>query len=160
MTEPTGKPALPEGFDESRSAFQRDANGLLRREAFTPERIAYLTEQVAKSGLWTFISAEDREASRQAILAEHTPGEDRLPGSLAVFGADEGPKARFRHLLGEIGDAFGREGLAAQKSVLVALKGGTGFVEAFGVSGLGRRFSHVPQSGAPIRAGARVGSQG
>ena len=76
MTEPTGKPALPEGFDESRSAFQRDANGLLRREAFTPERIAYLTEQVAKSGLWTFISAEDREASRQAILAEHTPGED------------------------------------------------------------------------------------
>lgn len=81
MTEPSGKPALPEGFDENRSAFQRDENGLLRREAFTPERVAYLTEQVTKSGLWTFISAEDREASRQAILADHTPGED-----LWIFG--------------------------------------------------------------------------
>ena len=42
MTDPSGKPALPEGFDPSRSAFQRDANGLLRREDFTPERVAYL----------------------------------------------------------------------------------------------------------------------
>ena len=57
MTDPSGKPALPEGFDPSRSAFQRDANGLLRREDFTPERVAYLTEQVTKSGLWTFLSA-------------------------------------------------------------------------------------------------------
>lgn len=76
MTDPSGKPALPEGFDPSRSAFQRDANGLLRREDFTPERVAYLTEQVTKSGLWTFLSAEEREASRQATLATHPPGED------------------------------------------------------------------------------------
>ncbi|MFT3809311.1 MAG: gamma-glutamylcyclotransferase [Micropepsaceae bacterium] len=81
MTERPVTPALPEGFDPTRSAFQRDANGLLRREDFTPERIAYLTEQVTRSGLWTFISAEDREASRQAILAAHPPGED-----LWIFG--------------------------------------------------------------------------
>ncbi len=81
MTFPPAKPVLPEGFDENRSAFQRDENGLLRREAFTPERVAYLTEQVTKSGLWTFISVEDREASRQAILADHKAGED-----LWVFG--------------------------------------------------------------------------
>lgn len=81
MTEPSSKPALPEGFDESRSAFQRDENGLLRREAFTAERVAYLTEQVSKSGLWTFLSAEEREASRQEILSRHTPGED-----LWIFG--------------------------------------------------------------------------
>lgn len=81
MTDSRHRPALPEGFDESKSAFQRDENGLLKREAFTPERVAYLTEQAAKSGLWTFLSAEDREATRQAILAEHKPGED-----LWVFG--------------------------------------------------------------------------
>jgi cation transport protein ChaC len=81
MPEQPAKPAYPDGFDESRSAFQRDENGLLRREAFTPERVAYLTEQVTKSGLWTFISAEDREASRQSILRDHPEGED-----LWVFG--------------------------------------------------------------------------
>ncbi len=63
------------------SPFRRDENGLLRREDFTPERIAWLTEQVHKSGLWTFISEEEREATRRAILARHTPGED-----LWVFG--------------------------------------------------------------------------
>ncbi len=81
MTEPPHRPAYPEGFDESRSAFRRDENGLLRREDFTAEKVAYLTEQVTKSGLWTFIRAEDREASRQATLASHPPGED-----LWVFG--------------------------------------------------------------------------
>lgn len=81
MTKPPAKPALPEGFDENRSAFQRDADGMLRREAFTPERVAYLTEQVTKSGLWKFISAEDREVSRQTTLAEHPVAED-----LWVFG--------------------------------------------------------------------------
>lgn len=81
MTEPSPQPGLPEGFDESRSAFQRDENGLLRRDAFTAEHVAYLTEQVTKSGLWTFISPEAREASRQAILAQHPPGQD-----LWIFG--------------------------------------------------------------------------
>lgn len=81
MSDPTPRPAFPEGFDESRSAFRRDENGLLRREDFTPERIAYLTEQVSKSGLWTFISVEDREASRQSILKDHPETED-----LWVFG--------------------------------------------------------------------------
>lgn len=72
---------LPADFDEQRSAFRRGPDGLLRREDFTPERIAYLTEQVSRSGLWTFISAEDREASRQETLARHRAGED-----LWVFG--------------------------------------------------------------------------
>jgi cation transport protein ChaC len=68
-------------FDESKSAFRRGPDGLLRREDFTPERIAYLTEQVSKSGLWTFISEEEREASRRQILSRHPEGED-----LWVFG--------------------------------------------------------------------------
>ena len=69
-------PAPPPAFDPARMPFLRGADGLLRREDFTPERIAYMTEQVHKSGLWTFISAEEREASRRAILARHTPGTD------------------------------------------------------------------------------------
>ena len=73
--------ATPPEYDDTRSSFQRDADGLLRRENFTPERTAYLMEQVAKSGLWTFISQEDRDASRAATLARHTPGAD-----LWVFG--------------------------------------------------------------------------
>jgi cation transport protein ChaC len=68
-------------FDDSKSSFQRDAEGMLRREHFTADRVAYLTEQVSKTGLWTFISAEEREASRRAILSRHTPGTD-----LWVFG--------------------------------------------------------------------------
>ncbi len=81
MSDPTPKASQPEGFDESRSAFQRDENGLLRRDAFTAERVAYLTEQVTKSGLWTFISPEERETSRRAVLAQHAADED-----LWIFG--------------------------------------------------------------------------
>lgn len=81
MAEP-GEPGFRlDGFDESKSSFQRDSEGMLRREHFTAERVAYLTEQISKTGLWTFISQEEREASRQAILSSHPPGTD-----LWVFG--------------------------------------------------------------------------
>jgi cation transport protein ChaC len=73
--------APPPVPDPARLPFQRGPDGLLKRDDFTPERIAYLTEQVHKSGLWKFISNEDREASRRAMLARHAPGTD-----LWVFG--------------------------------------------------------------------------
>ena len=73
--------AMPPDFDPKRSAFMRGEDGLLKREDFTPERIAYLTEQVAKSGVWKFGSAEDREASRRETLARHPAGQD-----LWIFG--------------------------------------------------------------------------
>ncbi len=61
--------------------FRPARDGLLRREDFTAEHVAALTERVSRSGLWTFISADEREASRRAILAEQAPGED-----LWIFG--------------------------------------------------------------------------
>ncbi|BCW90078.1 Glutathione-specific gamma-glutamylcyclotransferase [Alphaproteobacteria bacterium SO-S41] len=75
------KPSLPPDIDRSRLPFQRGEDGLLKREEFTAERVAYLTEQVHKSGLWKFISNEDREASRRATLARHPAGTD-----LWIFG--------------------------------------------------------------------------
>ena len=81
MAEPPKTSFRMEDFDESKSSFQRDAEGMLKREHFTADRVAYLTEQVSKTGLWTFISAEEREASRRAILSSHMPGTD-----LWIFG--------------------------------------------------------------------------
>jgi cation transport protein ChaC len=82
MAEPPPKTGFRiEDFDDSKSSFQRDAEGMLKREHFTAERVAYLTEQVSKTGLWTFISQEERDASRRAALSSHAPGTD-----LWIFG--------------------------------------------------------------------------
>ena len=54
---------------------------MLARKDFTPERIKYFSEIAEKFGEAKFLSEEDREASRQAILASHVPGDD-----LWVFG--------------------------------------------------------------------------
>lgn len=71
----------PAPFDMAKQPFQRTPEGMLQREHFTAERVDYLREQLSKSGLWTFISNEEREASRQAILSRHPGGAD-----LWVFG--------------------------------------------------------------------------
>ncbi len=62
-------------------AFTRDANGLLRREDFTPENLAALMKRVQEAGGYTFLTEEQREASRRALLAAHPAGAD-----LWVFG--------------------------------------------------------------------------
>jgi cation transport protein ChaC len=58
-------------------------DGLLTRESFTPERIAWYQRQIEKlsGGEQVFLSAEEREASRKATLAKHAAGDD-----LWIFG--------------------------------------------------------------------------
>ena len=56
-------------------------DGQLARKDFTPERVKYFSEIAAKFGEAKFLSEEEREASRQAILASHAPGDE-----LWVFG--------------------------------------------------------------------------
>jgi cation transport protein ChaC len=56
-------------------------DGLLARNDFTPERIAYFAQIAEKNGDAKFLSEEEREATRHAILAGHVPGEE-----LWVFG--------------------------------------------------------------------------
>jgi glutathione-specific gamma-glutamylcyclotransferase len=58
-----------------RLPFQRGEDGLLARNDFTPERIAALRAEVEKHGAWTFVSEEEREASRVATLARHGGGD-------------------------------------------------------------------------------------
>jgi len=48
----------------------------LARKDFTPERIAYFSQMAEKFGEAKFLSEEERETSRKAILASHVPGED------------------------------------------------------------------------------------
>ena len=56
-------------------------DGQLARKDFTPERVKYFSEIAAKFGEAKFLSEEEREASRLAILASYTPGDE-----LWVFG--------------------------------------------------------------------------
>jgi cation transport protein ChaC len=55
--------------------------GMLARKDFTPERIAAYSQLAAQFGDGKFLSEEEREASRQKIMAEHVPGTE-----LWVFG--------------------------------------------------------------------------
>lgn len=50
--------------------------GLLARNDFTPERVAYFAQIAEKFGEAKFLSEEEREKSRQAILASHVAGQD------------------------------------------------------------------------------------
>ncbi len=61
--------------------FRPSPDGLLLRENFTPERMAWFRAQAEKAGGGNFLSDEARRESRRAFLAEHPPGED-----LWVFG--------------------------------------------------------------------------
>jgi glutathione-specific gamma-glutamylcyclotransferase len=64
-------------LDDIRQRFAERPNGELKREDFTPERIAAYAQLVEKAGLgYTFLSQEEREANRTAFLAEHPPGAD------------------------------------------------------------------------------------
>ena len=56
-------------------------DGLLARKDFTRERVKYFSEIAAKFGEAKFLSEEEREASRQAIMASHVAGDE-----LWVFG--------------------------------------------------------------------------
>jgi cation transport protein ChaC len=56
-------------------------DGLLARKDFTPERIAYFSKMAEKFGENKFLTEEEREASRQVILADHIPDTE-----LWVFG--------------------------------------------------------------------------
>jgi glutathione-specific gamma-glutamylcyclotransferase len=69
-------------LEEIRQRFASRPQGELKREDFTPERIAGYAKLVAQAGLgYSFISEDDREANRAAFLSEHPPGTD-----LWVFG--------------------------------------------------------------------------
>jgi cation transport protein ChaC len=54
---------------------------MLARKDFTPERIAYFAQMAEKFGEAKFLSEAEREASRHAIMASYTPGDE-----LWVFG--------------------------------------------------------------------------
>jgi len=54
---------------------------MLARKDFTPERIAYFAQMAEKFGEAKFLSEEEREASRHAIMASYTPGDE-----LWIFG--------------------------------------------------------------------------
>jgi len=54
---------------------------MLARKDFTPERVAYFAELAGKFGDANFLSEEEREKSRAAIMAQHVAGTD-----LWVFG--------------------------------------------------------------------------
>ena len=56
-------------------------DGLLARKDFTPERIAYFSQMAERFGENKFLTEEERETSRQTILADHIPGSE-----LWVFG--------------------------------------------------------------------------
>lgn len=58
-------------------------DGLLTRESFTPERIAWYQRQIEKlsGGAQAFLSPEEREASRKVTLADYKSGDD-----LWIFG--------------------------------------------------------------------------
>jgi glutathione-specific gamma-glutamylcyclotransferase len=64
-------------LDDIRQRFADRPNGDLKREDFTPERIAAYAQLVQSAGLgYTFLSQEEREASRTSFLAAHPPGTD------------------------------------------------------------------------------------
>ena len=64
-------------LDEIQRRFAERPNGDLRREDFTPERIAAYAQLVEKAGLgYTFLSQEEREKNRAAFLSAHPPDTD------------------------------------------------------------------------------------
>ncbi len=64
-----GDPLLPPGLSLGK-------DGLLRREDFTSERLEWYRQEIAKRGGAPFLSPEERDASRAAVLADVAPGED------------------------------------------------------------------------------------
>ena len=70
-------------------------NDGLRREDFTEDRIARLMEQYAAAGVLTLLPAEEREASRHEMLAQHPAGEDALERRIEDIGLYFG---RFREI--------------------------------------------------------------
>jgi cation transport protein ChaC len=64
-------------MEEIARTFAGRANGELRREDFTPERIAAYAQAAAQAGLnHAFLSQEEREANRARFLAPHPPDTD------------------------------------------------------------------------------------
>jgi cation transport protein ChaC len=69
-------------LEEISKQFSARPQGELKREDFTPDRIAAYAARAAQAGLgYSFLSEAEREASRAAFLAAHPPGTD-----LWVFG--------------------------------------------------------------------------
>lgn len=71
----------PEHDPPSPSGVRRPADGLLRREDFTPERIEWYRRELMQRGAQVFLSPEEREQSRKEALAKHRAIDD-----LWVFG--------------------------------------------------------------------------
>ena len=60
---------LPDGL-------RRPADGLLKREYFTAERVKFYAELFAKHGGMPVMSDEDRDASLKVVMSGIAPGED------------------------------------------------------------------------------------
>lgn len=64
-------------LDDVQREFAARPKGELRRDDFTPERIAAYAQLVEKAGLgYSFLSQDAREANRSGFLASHPPGTD------------------------------------------------------------------------------------
>lgn len=121
-------------FDDVQRQFADRPNGELRREDFTPERIAAYAQLVEKSGLgYTFLSQDEREANRTEFLASHPPGTDLWLfgyGSLMWNPAIETAEARPARIAGfqrsfALTLAFGRATPQRPGLMLVVVEGGT-----------------------------------
>jgi cation transport protein ChaC len=121
-------------FDDIRQRFVERAHGELKREDFTPERIAAYAKLVESAGLgYTFLSQEEREANRAAFLAAHPPGTDLWLfgyGSLMWNPAVETAEARAARIEGfqrsfSLTLAFGRATPERPGLMLVVVEGGS-----------------------------------
>lgn len=121
-------------FDEIKQRFAGRPNGDLKREDFTPERIAAYAQLVAQAGLgYTFLSQDEREANRAAFLSQHPAGSDLWLfgyGSLMWNPAIETAGLRAARIDGfqrsfSLTLAFGRGTPQAPGLMLVVVEGGS-----------------------------------
>jgi glutathione-specific gamma-glutamylcyclotransferase len=120
-------------FDEIKQRFAERPNGELRREDFTPERIAAYAQFVAQAGHgYTFLTEAERDANRAAFLAAHPPGTDLWLfgyGSLMWNPAIETAESRPARIEGfqrsfSLTLAFGRATPQKPGLMLVVVEGG------------------------------------
>lgn len=121
-------------LDDIKRQFLDRPKGELRREDFTPERIAAYAQLVEKAGLgYTFLSQEAREASRTAFLSAHPTDTDLWLfgyGSLMWNPAIETAEARPARIEGfqrsfSLTLAFGRATPEKPGLMLVVVEGGS-----------------------------------
>jgi cation transport protein ChaC len=120
-------------LNDIQQEFAARPNGDLRREDFTPERIAAYAARVAQAGLgYTFLSEDERERNRTEFLANHKPDADLWLfgyGSLMWNPAIETAASRVARIEGysrsfSLSLAFGRATPERPGLMLVVVEGG------------------------------------